>query len=308
MGRVLVVHLCTNWGGGDYRAAADRLLGSLVGVERVVWVTCTPWLPAVADADAVIRSLPGLAPGGRGGRLGCGVGHAGLHLLRRSAPDAGRGRRAGPGDRGRRRAAAGLTRTVALRRLPAMEAWHAVRRVAGQDLRRRLGLEGQQVEDGPEVEDRGLGRLGHRRGGGGRQRHRRRRGGRGGDGRGRGGRCRGRAGRVVGGAVVGGAVTGGAVVGGAVTGGRVVGGVVVVGGAVVGGAVTGGRVVGGFGAPGVVIDRPVVDGRRHVGHQEARGHGAEDVGELRRRVGDLLGGGLLGRRRRLGVGGGGLRR
>ncbi len=63
MGRVLVVHLCTNWGGGDYRAAADRLLGSLVGVERVVWVTCTPWLPAVADADAVIRSLPASHPG-----------------------------------------------------------------------------------------------------------------------------------------------------------------------------------------------------------------------------------------------------
>jgi len=62
MGRVLVVHLCTNWGGGDYRAAADRLLGSLVGVERVVWVTCTPWLPAVADADAVIRALPASHP------------------------------------------------------------------------------------------------------------------------------------------------------------------------------------------------------------------------------------------------------
>ncbi len=58
VGRVLVVHLCTNWGGGDYAAAAGRLLGSLQGVERVVWVTCTPWLPAVGDADAVIRALP----------------------------------------------------------------------------------------------------------------------------------------------------------------------------------------------------------------------------------------------------------
>ena len=29
MGRVLVVHLCTNWGGGDYRAAAERLLAQL---------------------------------------------------------------------------------------------------------------------------------------------------------------------------------------------------------------------------------------------------------------------------------------
>jgi lysophospholipase L1-like esterase len=58
MGRVLVVHLCTNWGGGDYGAAAGKLLASLSGVERVVWVTCTPWLPAVGAADAVIRSLP----------------------------------------------------------------------------------------------------------------------------------------------------------------------------------------------------------------------------------------------------------
>jgi hypothetical protein len=62
MGRVLVVHLCTNWGGGDYTAAATKLLGSLNGVERVVWVTCTPWLPAVAQADEAIRSLPGIDP------------------------------------------------------------------------------------------------------------------------------------------------------------------------------------------------------------------------------------------------------
>jgi hypothetical protein len=62
MGRVLVVHLCTNWGGGDYRAAAGRLLGSLSGVERVVWVTCTPWLPAVGAADQVIRDLPASHP------------------------------------------------------------------------------------------------------------------------------------------------------------------------------------------------------------------------------------------------------
>jgi hypothetical protein len=62
MGRVLVVHLCTNWGGGDYRAAAEGLLASLSGVDRVVWVTCTPWLPAVGDADEVIRSLPAQHP------------------------------------------------------------------------------------------------------------------------------------------------------------------------------------------------------------------------------------------------------
>lgn len=62
MGRVLVVHLCTNWGGGDYGAAASRLLDSLIGVERVVWVTCTPWIPAVAAADEAIRTLPGSYP------------------------------------------------------------------------------------------------------------------------------------------------------------------------------------------------------------------------------------------------------
>jgi hypothetical protein len=62
VGRVLVVHLCTNWGGGDYFAAASRLLGSLNGVERIVWVTCTPWIPAVGAANDAIRSLPGSYP------------------------------------------------------------------------------------------------------------------------------------------------------------------------------------------------------------------------------------------------------
>lgn len=62
VGRVLVVHLCTNWGGGDYGAAADQLLASLVGVERVVWVTCTPWIPAVDSADEAIRALPSRHP------------------------------------------------------------------------------------------------------------------------------------------------------------------------------------------------------------------------------------------------------
>lgn len=57
MGRVLVVHLCTNWGNGDYRASAARLMEQLKGVDRVVWVTCTPWLPAVGQADDAIRAL-----------------------------------------------------------------------------------------------------------------------------------------------------------------------------------------------------------------------------------------------------------
>lgn len=55
--RVLVVHLCSNWSGGDYRAAAARLLDAARGVERVVWLTCSPWRPEVAAADEVIRRL-----------------------------------------------------------------------------------------------------------------------------------------------------------------------------------------------------------------------------------------------------------
>lgn len=58
MGRVLVVHLCTNWGSGDYHAAATGLLDRLVGVDRVIWVTCTPWTGNVGAADDVIRALP----------------------------------------------------------------------------------------------------------------------------------------------------------------------------------------------------------------------------------------------------------
>lgn len=56
--RVLVVHLCTNWWGTDYHAAATRLLAAAKGVERVVWVTCVPWRHEVEQANAVIRALP----------------------------------------------------------------------------------------------------------------------------------------------------------------------------------------------------------------------------------------------------------
>lgn len=56
--RVLVVHLCTNWGGGDFRAMAEKLMSAAKGVERVVWVTCFPWSPSVKEANAAIRTLP----------------------------------------------------------------------------------------------------------------------------------------------------------------------------------------------------------------------------------------------------------
>jgi hypothetical protein len=62
MGRVFVVHLCTNWGGGNYRATADRIMGALHDVQRVVWVTCTPWNRGVGGANAVIRDLPNTYP------------------------------------------------------------------------------------------------------------------------------------------------------------------------------------------------------------------------------------------------------
>jgi hypothetical protein len=62
VGRVLVVHLCTNWGGGDFGAAAARLMGSLADVDRVVWVTCVPWIPAVGAANDAILALPLLYP------------------------------------------------------------------------------------------------------------------------------------------------------------------------------------------------------------------------------------------------------
>ena len=60
--RVLVVHLCTNWFGGDYRAEAAKLLAAAKGVERVVWMTCTPWRPEVEAADEAIRALPSEFP------------------------------------------------------------------------------------------------------------------------------------------------------------------------------------------------------------------------------------------------------
>jgi hypothetical protein len=62
VGRVLVVHLCTNWGGGDFGAAAARLMRSLTAADRVVWVTCVPWIPAVGSANDAIRALPTLYP------------------------------------------------------------------------------------------------------------------------------------------------------------------------------------------------------------------------------------------------------
>jgi hypothetical protein len=60
--RVVVVHLCTNWGQPDFTPQIDRTMALLQGASRVVWVTCTPWIPAVAAADQAILSAAGRYP------------------------------------------------------------------------------------------------------------------------------------------------------------------------------------------------------------------------------------------------------
>ena len=52
---------CTSARTGVVVTTAPTLL-ALHGVERVVWVTCTPWVPAVGAADDAIRSLPASDP------------------------------------------------------------------------------------------------------------------------------------------------------------------------------------------------------------------------------------------------------
>jgi hypothetical protein len=62
LGRVVVVHLCTNWFGGDYGAAADQLIAMLKGADRIVWVTCVPWVGEINAANEAIRALPDRYP------------------------------------------------------------------------------------------------------------------------------------------------------------------------------------------------------------------------------------------------------
>lgn len=58
LGRVVVVHLCTNWYGGDYGAVADRLISMLRGADRIVWATCVPWVGQINQANDAIKELP----------------------------------------------------------------------------------------------------------------------------------------------------------------------------------------------------------------------------------------------------------
>jgi hypothetical protein len=52
--RVVVIHLCTNWSQMTFGHEIDAAMASLAGVDRVIWVTCTPWNPGVISADAAI--------------------------------------------------------------------------------------------------------------------------------------------------------------------------------------------------------------------------------------------------------------
>ena len=52
--RVVVIHLCTNWSAKTFGTEIDQAMAAMTGVERVIWVTCTPWNPGVMSADAAI--------------------------------------------------------------------------------------------------------------------------------------------------------------------------------------------------------------------------------------------------------------
>ncbi len=52
--RVVVIHLCTNWSQTTFGHEIDAAMAALTGVDRVIWVTCTPWNPGVISADAAI--------------------------------------------------------------------------------------------------------------------------------------------------------------------------------------------------------------------------------------------------------------
>ncbi len=52
--RVVVIHLCTNWSQTTFGHEIDQAMAALSGVDRVIWVTCTPWNPGVISADAAI--------------------------------------------------------------------------------------------------------------------------------------------------------------------------------------------------------------------------------------------------------------
>jgi hypothetical protein len=63
IGRVVVVHLCTNYAaGGGFAGYVDSVMTELQGVERVVWVTCGEWSPGQTEANEAIRAAAGRHP------------------------------------------------------------------------------------------------------------------------------------------------------------------------------------------------------------------------------------------------------
>jgi hypothetical protein len=52
--RVVIIHLCTNWSQPTFGHEIDEAMAALPTVQRVIWVTCTPWNPGVSSADAAI--------------------------------------------------------------------------------------------------------------------------------------------------------------------------------------------------------------------------------------------------------------
>jgi hypothetical protein len=63
IGRVVVVHLCTNYAaGGGFAGYIDAVMTELQGVERVVWVTCGEWSPGQTEANDAIRAAAAAEP------------------------------------------------------------------------------------------------------------------------------------------------------------------------------------------------------------------------------------------------------
>lgn len=63
IGRVVVIHLCTNYAaGGGFAGYIDAVMARLDGVERVVWVTCGEWSPGQTEANEAIRAAAAADP------------------------------------------------------------------------------------------------------------------------------------------------------------------------------------------------------------------------------------------------------
>jgi hypothetical protein len=56
IGRVVVIHLCTNYEiGGGFATHIDRIMDYLKDLDRVVWVTCVEWSAGPTEANNAIK-------------------------------------------------------------------------------------------------------------------------------------------------------------------------------------------------------------------------------------------------------------